>query len=405
MNKNIVTNNKSDNPVPRSSPKVKFQLLQWLKHNLFSSWFNTILTIIFSAITIYIIIGASKFIFVDANWSAVSDNFRQLMVGRYPIEELWRVWTPLCYVSLLLGLSWAKWKDPMGSVAWTLLAVMAVCSLLPFVAMASRIWLIMNIVLVIAGYVIGHYVSFKRFKLTIIIGWFVLFPVLIFFLAGFNVLTPVSTRAWGGFLLTCLISFVSIVFSFPLGVLLALGRRSNLPVVRWFSIAYIELIRAVPLITILFIATYLLPFFLGGKIELDDVLKAMVGFTLFASAYLAENIRGGLQAIPRGQFEAAHALGLNATFRTLFVILPQALRTVIPAIVGLYIGIFKDTVLVQVVGLSDIVGIGKKITSNLEYFQLDMEIYLFSAFVFFIFCYLMSYVSRRLEVKLGVGKR
>ncbi|HSO57524.1 MAG TPA: amino acid ABC transporter permease, partial [Paenisporosarcina sp.] len=197
----------------------------------------------------------------------------------------------------------------------------------------------------------------------------------------------------------------AIVFSFPLGVLLALGRRSKLPIVRWFSIGYIELIRGVPLITILFIAQLMLPLFMGHGIDINNVVRAMVGFTLFTAAYLAENIRGGLQSIPRGQFEAAESLGLNTAFKMTFIILPQALRAVIPAIVGLFIGIFKDTSLVAVVGLTDILGIGKNIISNPEFLGTQMEVFIFVAVVFLIFCNMMSYASRRLEVALGVGKR
>jgi general L-amino acid transport system permease protein len=202
-----------------------------------------------------------------------------------------------------------------------------------------------------------------------------------------------------------LLTIVGIVFSFPIGVLLALGRRSNLPVVRWFSIGYIELVRGVPLISILFMAQLMLPLFLPANMTVDRVLRAMVGITLFSAAYLAENVRGGLQAIPKGQFEAAFALGLGSAQTMIFIILPQALRLIIPILVGQFISLFKDTSLVSIVGLLDLVGIGKTVLAQPEFLGLQREVYAFISLLYWVLSYAMSYMSQRLEVSLGVGER
>ncbi|HRQ33253.1 MAG TPA: amino acid ABC transporter permease, partial [Anaerolineales bacterium] len=210
---------------------------------------------------------------------------------------------------------------------------------------------------------------------------------------------------WGGLLLTFLLTVVGILFSFPIGVLLALGRRSELPAVRWFSVGYIELVRGVPLITILFMAQLMLPLFLPEGWTVDRVVRAMVGITLFSAAYLAENVRGGLQAIPKGQFEAAAALGLSGAQTMIFIILPQALRLVIPILVGQFIALYKDTSLVAIVGLLDLVGIARTVLAQPEFLGLQREVYVFISLIFWTLSYGMSYVSQRLEERLGVGIR
>lgn len=213
----------------------------------------------------------------------------------------------------------------------------------------------------------------------------------------------VLTTNWGGLLLTLILAAVGICFCFPLGVLLALGRRSTLPAVKWVSTAYIETVRGVPLVTILFMAQVVIPIFMPDDIRLDKVLRAMLGITLFSAAYMAENVRGGLQAIPRGQFEAAQAVGLNYPLMMLFVVLPQALRSVIPAIVGQFIALFKDTSLVTIVGLLDLLGIAKTVIANPDWLGLQAEVYIFVAAIYFVFSYSMSYVSQKIEDALGVG--
>lgn len=212
-----------------------------------------------------------------------------------------------------------------------------------------------------------------------------------------NLLPVVDTRRWGGFLLTMMLTIVAIIASFPLGVLLALGRRSSLPVVKATCIIYIELVRGVPLITVLFMAQLLVPLVNPSLAEVDNVFRAMVGLTLFSAAYLAENVRGGLQAIAHGQEEAAKALGLNGYQVTLLILLPQALRIVIPALVGQAIALFKDTSLVALVGLIDLTGMAQSVVAQAEFIGLQKEVYLFISVLYFIFSYLMAWVSRRIE--------
>jgi general L-amino acid transport system permease protein len=210
---------------------------------------------------------------------------------------------------------------------------------------------------------------------------------------------------WGGLLLTILLAVLSTMLSFPIGVALALGRRSRLPVVRVLSIAYIELFRAVPLITILFAADLLLPLFLPGDIRIDRVLRAIGGFTLFTAAYIAENVRGGLQAIPQGQVEAAQSVGLRGYQINLYVVLPQALRIAIPTNVGQFISLLKDTTLVVIIGLAELLGIGRQVLSQSEWLGANFEVYVFVGLVFFVLSYSLSQASYRLEEELGVGKR
>jgi general L-amino acid transport system permease protein len=220
-----------------------------------------------------------------------------------------------------------------------------------------------------------------------------------------SVLPAVQPSLWSGIMLTMVLSTLSILLSFPLGVLLALGRSSRLPVVRATCVGLIEVVRGVPLITILFMAQVMLPMFLPLDLSIDRVLRAIAGMTLFTAAYLAEIVRGGLQAVPRQQLQAARALGLNEFLVTLLVLLPQALRAVIPAILGQFVSMFKDTSLVSIVGLLDLLGILGSITKQREYLGTVREVYLFAAVFYFVISYGMSAASRRLETRLGVGTR
>ena len=214
-----------------------------------------------------------------------------------------------------------------------------------------------------------------------------------------------TTNLWGGLLLSLLLAIFGIVFSFPIGVLLALGRQSKMPAIKTLSVVYIELIRGVPLITLLFMGQLMLPFFLPAGITIDRVIRATVAIIMFAAAYMAENVRGGLQSIPKGQYEAADAIGLSGWQKMVFIILPQALRAVIPVLVGQFIGLFKDTSLVALVGLLDLLGIARGILANPNYIGRQLEVFAFIALIYWVFSYAMSYGSERLEVALGVGER
>jgi len=369
-------------------PATEVGVLGWLKKNLFSTWYDILLTT-GSLVFIYGVLreiiewaiikatfstepGACKEAkaaaaaagqTAGACWSVVITNIKVFMSGRYPTEEVWRIWASLGIVAALAVLTWWIWRSQNME--------------------ESRRW--------------------------VVIGWLLSLPVIAILLSGFSeeseILPLVATELWSGLLLTIVLATVGIVASFPLGVMLALGRRSELPAIKVFCTMYIELIRGVPLITVLFMSQLLLPIFLPPQIRFGTVVRALVGMTLFSAAYSAENIRGGLAAIPIGQYEAAKAVGLNNLLMIALIILPQAIQKVIPAIVGQFISLFKDTTLVVIIGLLDLLGVAKAVTSQHDFIGLHKEAYLFVALMFFILCYAMSYGSRRLEVAMGVGER
>jgi len=245
----------------------------------------------------------------------------------------------------------------------------------------------------------------RRFQVTFwafAIGFLLTLAILrlLLGLVGFS-FDPVNTNDWGGLVLTLLMAVSGIALCFPLGVILALGRRSSLPVVKWMSIAYIELIRGVPLIAILFMGQVMIPLFLAEGMRPDRVLRAIIGLTIFSAAYLAENVRAGLQAVPRGQQEAAASLGLNTPLTLSLIVLPQALKVAIPAIVGQFISLFQDTTLLAIVGLAELLGISRSILANPNYLGRYTEVYLFIGIIYWFFCYAMSLGSRKIEEKLN----
>lgn len=223
-------------------------------------------------------------------------------------------------------------------------------------------------------------------------------------LGGFLGFKPIGTNNWGGLTLTLFLAITGIVLCFPIGVLMALGRRSSLPIIKGLSIAYIELIRGVPLISILFMGQVMIPLFLPEGVRPDNIVRAIVGLTLFSSAYLAENVRAGLQAIPRGQTEAAASLGLNNPLTLSLIVLPQALKIAIPAIVGQFISLFQDTTLLGIVGLVELLGISNSVLANPKYLGDYAEVFLFIAVLYWFFCYAMSLGSRRIEQALNTER-
>ncbi len=385
-------------------PKTSKQALPWLKENLFSTWYNTLLTCV---ALVFVYVGSEQvltWMFTQADWSVIPANLQLFMVGAYPRDEIWRVWLVLYTVCVLLGLSGGIWGWLPFRFAIGIAGVGVFCALLPFFGWATRGWILGSVALNGAFILLGiplrsHLLKVRPWLLG---GWLLSFPWTLIVLRGWGE-NAVLTTNWGGLLLTLILAVFGIFFCFPLGVLLALGRRSTLPAVKWVSTAYIELVRGVPLITILFMAQIMIPIFMPD-IRLDKVLRAMLAITLFSAAYMAENVRGGLQAIPKGQYEAAHALGLNYPLTMIFIVLPQALRSVIPAIVGQFIALFKDTSLVTIVGLLDLLGIGKAVIANPNWLGFQAEVYLFVAAIYFVFSYSMSYVSQKVEAALGVGK-
>ncbi len=386
-------------------PRTSVGVPGWLRKNLFSTWYNTLLTLV--SLWLLYTVGSKllHWALTTARWGVITSNLRLFMTGPFPPDQVWRVWLCLVMVSVLAGLSAGVWGGTIRAFAIALAAGLATLAVLPFDG-EGRWWLIANVVGLVAAYLIAR--GRRTWQRWLVVLWLVSFFLTLVLLQGFENnawLRAVSTAQWGGLLLTFMLAAVSIVASFPLGVLLALGRRSRLPAVSIFSTLYIELVRGVPLVTVLYMTQIMLPLFLPAGLRPDNVLRAMAGFTLFTAAYMAENVRGGLQAIPGGQIEAAQALGLNNALTTLLIVLPQALRMVIPNIVGLFISLFKDTTLVLIVGLLDLLGVGRSVLAQPEWLGTQTEVYLFIAVIFFIFSYAMSFASYRLEAALGVGKR
>ncbi|HLE14643.1 MAG TPA: amino acid ABC transporter permease [Anaerolineales bacterium] len=389
-------------------PAERYTWLGWIQKNLFSTWYNSLLTFITLGLAYALLKPFLTWLLEQANWEVVEVNFRLLMVGQYPPDEIWRIWLLLYLLAAVVGLSWGVWVRGRLALALGLLLAPLLLALLPIATPSARLNLVAMDLVAVAASRMGRLggPSLRRFAAW---SWVIYLVLVILVVRGFaltpEVMPRVPTNLWGGLLLTCLLTVVGIVFSFPLGILLALGRRSSLPAIRAVSVVYIEVIRGVPLVTILFMAAVMVPFFLPSGITIDRVLRAMVGITLFSAAYLAENVRGGLQAVPHGQFEAASALGLSG-FKTMTrIILPQALRIVIPVLMGQFIALFKDTTLVVTIGLLELLGIARAVLAQPQYVSYQREVYLFVAAIFWVISYLMSYISQRLESVLGVGER
>ena len=389
-------------------PVLTIGPLAWLRKNLFSTWYNIALTLLAAWLLYLLLKPAVEWATTEARWGVIEANLTLFMIGLYPRDQIGRVWLTIFILAALIGLSWGVWKSAARGFALIALGAGAA-----FIAIALFFgwdvwdeWLLAVAILVVF-YFIGLYVP--RGPLIAGLAWFLYFPLVFFIIGGtpyIATLPPVESDLWGGLLLTLLLTVVGNFGALPLGILLALGRRSKLPIIRYFSIGYIELIRGVPLITILYMASILLPYFLPIEIPPPErVFRAMVGFIIFEAAYQAENVRGGLQAIDRGQYEAAHALGLNATQSTVLIILPQALRAVIPALFNSFVSLFKDTSLVALIGLFEIVRVARSILAQPEWLGTHREVFLFAFIIYWAFNLAFTYGSRRMEEALGVGKR
>lgn len=356
------------------APKSTVGIVGWAQRNLFSSVGNTLLTLVGLYLMWTLIPPVFHFAITNATWEGKSGEdcrksfgacwpyvqvyWDEFIYGRYPIEERWR-----------------------PNLVFAMFVVLLVPLLIPKVP----------------------------YKFLNAIGFFVVFPVVAFYLlvGGSFGLEYVETTNWGGLLVTLVVATVGIVASLPLGIVLALGRRSKLPIIRVLSVIYIEFWRGVPLITVLFMANNMLPLFLPGGANIDNLLRALIGVALFSAAYMAEVVRGGLQAIGKGQYEGAMALGLKYWQMMGLIVLPQALKLVIPGIVNTFIGLFKDTSLVYIVSIFDLLGMIQSTRSNPEWAapSTAMTGYLVAAIVYFVFCFGMSRYSMFMERKLATGHK
>jgi general L-amino acid transport system permease protein len=359
-----------DSPVAAQlPPRHSSGILGWLRANLFSSVFNSILTLLAAGIIAVMVPPIIRWAFIDAIWSApngaachgggacwafIGEKFRFILFGRYPADQDWRQFgVVVIFLLMILGACDRQLWGRRLAILW-------------FLGL-SAVWLLM------AGGILG--------------------------------LRSVETALWSGLPLTLILAVLGMVFGFPLGVLLALGRRSKLPAVRAICVGYIELVRGVPLITVLFMASLMLPLFLPAGVTIDKVLRAQIAFILFSGAYLAEVVRGGLQALPKGQVEAADSLGLSYLQRTRLIVLPQALAMVIPPLVNTFIGMFKDTSLVLIVSLFDLLGATEFALSDANWQGFAVEAYVFIAMIYWCFCFFMSRYSQLLEREFNRGRR
>lgn len=364
-------------PTPdQPPPRIEVGVLGWMHANLFSSWLNTALTVL----AVYLLItilppiidwglinatweGRDRSI-CDANkdgacWTFIKVRFLQIMFGLYYGANPDQVWRPV--------------------LAFVLLVLLAIPLFLESFRYKRQLGITLLVVFPFAGYALIH-------------GAWLGLPV-------------AETAQWGGFMLTFILASVGIVCALPIGILLALGRRSEMPLVRALSVGYIEFWRGTPLITILFMASVMLPLFFPAEVDFDKVARAMIGIAMFQSAYTAEAVRGGLQSIPKGQFEAADAMGLKYWQSMRLVVLPQALKVSIPGIVNSFIELFKDTSLVAIIGLLDLLNMAQTASRSMEWKGYDMEGYLFAALLFWICCYGMSRYSQALERQLDTGHK
>jgi general L-amino acid transport system permease protein len=365
---------------PLPPPLAASGAIGWLRRNLFSSALNIALTIVCALLIVWIVPPLVKFLIIDAVWDGTSradclprpdhpevgacwafviDRINFFTYGFYPIDERWRV--NVFFALLAFGVAWMAWLDaPRRDLG-----------------------------------VIYFFVVIPVASLILLLGW----PLI-----G---LPKVPTTSWGGVLVTVVVSAIGIVFSLPIGIVLALGRRSKMPAVRLFSVIFIEFVRGVPLITVLFMASVMLPLFVPDTWSPDKLLRALVGVSLFASAYMAEVVRAGLQAIPKGQFEGAMAVGLSYWQTTRLVVLPQALKITIPNIVNTTIGLFKDTTLVFIVGIFDFLMTVESSRGDVNWATpvTSTTGYAFAAIFYLIFCYGMSRYARFVEARLAAGDR
>lgn len=396
----------------------------WIRTNLFSSPTDGIITIVLGAVLALAAIQAVNWVFLTADWTVITSRLPLYIIGRYPQELYWRPLTALLLISVLLGMTWRIWGGLARNFAIALIILTLLAAILPYSPLELSqigpdetpsepkaivsILFTLNIVAVAVGYGLATLQIFQRPRNFIFaaIGSFIISALLVIGSSYVPGLEPVPTQDLGGLTLNLLLAAVGIVCSIPIGILLALGRRSQLPVLKVACVGFIEIVRGVPLITLLFMSRHILPLTFPESVSIDELYLAMITITLFSSAYMAENVRGGMAAVATGQTEAARALGLRAWQTTTLITLPQGLRNIIPAIVGQAIGLFKDTSLVFIIGMLDLVEMGRvTIQGNLEFVDDGHEVYIFIAAVFWVFTFSMSYVSRKIETALGVGQR
>jgi len=382
MDTSNIPTSPSEQRLPDEAPPIsQVGVIAWLRTNLFSSPLNTLLTVLAVALLAVVIPAFIRWAFLDATWTfpqEVLNGTRNANRAKDCVSD---------------GACWIFIRARIGQFIFG------------FYPMDERWRPVLTFILTF-GAVAGMLTERAPFKKANAIFLFAILPFLAFWLLFGGIgLEIVPTRMWGGFMLTLVIAAVGIVLALPLGILLALGRRSELPVVHLLSVVIIEFVRGVPLITVLFMANVMLPLFLPPGTTVDPLLRILVGFTVFTAAYLAEVVRGGLQAIGRGQYEGAASLGLGYWSMMRLIVLPQALRISIPAIVNTINGSFMDTTLVAVVGLYDFLNIVRTGSRDANWIGTEIDGFVFCAAIYWVICYGMSRYSVHLERKLDTGHK
>jgi general L-amino acid transport system permease protein len=355
-----------EKPVDAVKPPVaSIGVIGWARNNLFNSWFNSVLTIVTLYFLWVVIPPVVRWAFINsawgttgavcrntdgACWSVIATNFRFILFGFYPHDQHWR----------------------------PLIAILILCGMLFY----SR--------------------NRNHWKKHLLYAWIIGLIVMgVLMRGGIFGLSSVVTTQWGGLPLTLLLSVFGLTIAYPLGVIFALGRQSKMPTIKWMSIVYIELIRGVPLISLLFMGSFIFPLFLPEGVNFPTILRALIAIIIFTAAYIAEVVRGGLQGMSRGQYEAAESIGLNYFLTMRLIILPQALKIVIPPTVQQLISAFKDTSLVVIIALFDLLKTSQTVLSNPEWMGFSREVYIFVAIIYFLGCFSMANYSRKLERELS----
>ncbi len=412
----------------RLPPTLDTGAIGWMRKNLFSSVGNSITTILVVAFIVWILSWFVDWALLQATfqaesgkdcakshgacWALIGEKYRYIFFGSFPYEQHWR---PLFAIITMIAMLLLSSDRRMWN--WRLAIIWTVGSFITFVLMFGEIFIPVTLIFVLAliaglaGYLIRRKVaeSGERIAYVALAGLGIAYVLLrlIGVLPSVSIpVTPfsyVETGNWGGLAVTMIVATYGLAAAFPYGILLALGRRSKLPLIRGLCIGFIELIRGVPLISLLIMASVMLPLFLPAGMNFDKLLRAQVAVILFAGAYIAEIVRGGLQSLPKGQFEAADAMGLNYAQKTAFIVLPQALRVVIPPLINTFIGFFKDTSLLLIIGIFDFLSTANQALVDPVWTGYPGEVYLFAAAVYFCFCYSMSRYSKYLERELNKG--
>ena len=408
-------------PAPTTAHHRRMTPTKWLKKNLFSNWYNSLLTIVFGAFILWVVVSLARYL-LHIDTEIIRVNLKLYMAGRFPNEQLGRLWLAI-YIAVA-GVSLLARATVLNAQRKATEAGIEFSSRSSWVDVVRRFWPIGALVILtlsftgtitptlltigaaaigLAAYWIGAALPpsiVRRSWLIAVVGAIAFYLAL----AGFG---GVGWDLWQGFFLNIVLTVAGISLAFPLGLMLALGRRSTLPAVRLLSVTYIEFLRGVPMITLLLMGAFALGFLIPGDVQFSLFLRILIAITLFQSAYIAEVVRGGLQSVPKGQIEAGQSIGLSPWKTMRMIVLPQALRNVIPAMVGQFISLYKDTTLVYIVGLLDLLRATTISTAQPEFFAqgLDAVVLPLAAVYFWVGSFVMSRESRRLEKKLGVGVR